>query len=139
MGLYLISSIGGTERKLAETRMPGNFLQGTCLNWSPDGRWLAVCDSDDLSIEPLSLFLLSVDTGEKRRLTSPTEGRDVSPAFSPDGRTLAFARSGSGFASDLYLLDLDEDLTPKGEARRRTFTEATTTSPVFTPELSNTR
>ena len=134
MGLYLVPALGGQERKLAETRMPGTFLQGTCLNWSPDGRWLAVCDSDDLSIEPLSVFLLSVDTGEMRRLTSPTEGKDVSPVFSPDGRTLAFTRSGSGFTSDLYLLDLDEDLTPKGEPRRRTFTEATTTSPVFTPD-----
>ena len=136
MGLYLIPPIGGTERKLAETRMPGTFLLGTCLNWSPDGRWLAVCDSDDLSIEPLSMFLLSVDTGEKRRLTSPpgVAFEDTSPAFSPDGRTLAFTRFDSGFASDLYLLDLDEDLTPKGEPRRRTFTEATTTSPVFTPD-----
>ena len=134
MGLYLISPLGGTERKLAETRIPGTFLLGTCLNWSPDGRWLAVCDWAEDSPGPLSVFLLSVDTGERRRLTSPTEGRDVSPAFSPDGRTLAFARSGSGFTSDLYLLDLDEDLTPKGEPRRRTFTEATTTSPVFTPD-----
>ena len=134
MGLYLIPALGGTERKLAETRVPFSYLLGSCLNWSPDGRWLAVCDSDDLSIEPLSVFLLSVDTGEMRRLTSPTEGKAVSPAFSPDGRTLAFARSGSGFTSDLYLLDLDEDLTPKGEPRRRTFTEATTTSPVFTPD-----
>ena len=134
MGLYLIPALGGQERKLAETRIPGTLFQGTCLNWSPDGRWLAVCDSDDLSIEPLSVFLLSVDTGERRRLTSPTEGEDVSPAFSPDGRTLAFARYAPGFTSDLYLLDLDEDLTPKGEPRRRTFTEATTTSPVFTPD-----
>ena len=134
MGLYLIPALGGQERKLAETRVPFNYWLGSCLNWSPDGRWLAVCDSDDLSIEPLSVFLLSVDTGEMRRLTSPTEGRDVSPAFSPDGRTLAFARYGSGVTSDLYLLDLDEDLTPKGEPRRRTFTEATTTSPVFTPD-----
>ena len=134
MGLYLIPALGGQERKLAETRMPGNFLLGTCLNWSPDGRWLAVCDREDDSPFPLSVFLLSVDTGERRRLTSPTEGEDVSPAFSPDGRTLAFARYAPGFTSDLYLLDLDEDLTPKGEPRRRTFTEATTTSPVFTPD-----
>ena len=134
MGLYLVPALGGQERKLAETRMPGTFLQGTCLNWSPDSRWLAVCDSDDLSIEPLSVFLLSVDTGERRRLTSPTKGQDVSPAFSPDGRTLAFARYVPGFTSDLYLLDLDKDLNPKGEPRRRTFTEATTSSPVFTPD-----
>ena len=133
MGVFLVPALGEPECKLAETRAP-NFFTGTCLNWSPDSRWLAVCDWAEDSPFPLSVFLLSVDTGERRRLTSPTEDEDVSPAFSPDGRTLAFTRFDSGFASDLYLLDLDEDLTPKGEPRRRTFTEATTTSPVFTPD-----
>ena len=101
MGVFLIPALGGQERKLAETRVAGTLFQGTCLNWSPDGRWLAVCDEEDDSPFPLSVFLLSVDTGERRRLTSPTEGEDVSPAFSPDGRTLAFARYAPGFTSDL--------------------------------------
>ncbi len=48
------------------------------------------------------------------------------PAFSPDGHTLAFSRYGSGVRSDLYLLDLDEDLNPQGEPRRRTFVEQMT-------------
>ena len=137
MGLYLISPLGGRERKLAETRIPSTYQLGSCLTWSPDSRWLAVCDWEEDSPGPLSVFLLSVDSGERRRLTQPPEDSaqgDVLPAFSPDGRTLAFARFGSGLTSDLYLLDLDEDLTPKGEPRRRTFTEATTTHPVFTPD-----
>ncbi len=45
------------------------------------------------------------------------------PAFSPDGRMLAFSRYSSGLKADLYLLDLDEDLNPRGEPRRRTFME----------------
>ena len=37
---------------------------------------------------------------------------------------LAFSRYNSGgAAADLYLLDLDEDLNPRGEPRRRTFME----------------
>ncbi len=125
MGLYLITALGGTERKLAETRVPFTYLLGTCLAWSPDSRWLAVCDWAEDSPGPLSLFLLSVDSGERRRLTTPLEGSnlgDLLPAFSPDGRTLAFSRFGSA-SSDLYLLDLDEDLNPQGEPRRRTFME----------------
>ena len=125
MGLYLIPALGGTERKLAETRVPFTYLLGTCLAWSPDSRWLAVCDWAEDSPGPLSLFLLSVDSGERRRLTTPLEGSqvgDVLPAFSPDGRTLAFSRFGSA-SSDLYLLDLDQDLNPQGEPRRRTFME----------------
>ena len=38
----------------------------------------------------MSLFLLSVETGEKRRLTlPPNEYDDVDPSFSPDMRHLA--------------------------------------------------
>ncbi len=126
MGLYLIPPLGGTERKLAETRVPFTYSMGTCLAWSPDSAWLAVCDWEEDSPGRLSVFLLSVDSGERRRLTWPPEDSiigDVLPAFSPDGRTLAFSRYGSGIKTDLYLLDLDEDLNPQGEPRRRTFME----------------
>ena len=125
MGLYLIPPLGGTERKLAETRVPFTYTLGTCLAWSPDSTWLAVCDWAEDSPGPLSLFLLAVDSGERRRLTTPPDSTlgDVLPAFSPDGRTLAFSRYGSGLSSDLYLLDLDQDLNPQGEPRRRTFIE----------------
>ena len=126
MGLYLISPLGGRERKLAETRVPVTYALGTCLAWSPDSTWLAVCDWEEDSPGRLSVFLLSVDSGERRRLTWPPEDSmfgDVLPAFSPDGRMLAFSRYGSALKTDLYLLDLDEDLNPQGEPRRRTFME----------------
>ena len=127
MGLYLVPALGGTERKLAETRVSFSYQVGSCLAWSPDSRWLAVCDWAEDSPGPLSLFLLSVDSGERRRLTRPPEDSlvgDIMPAFSPDGRMLAFSRYGSGLTtSDLYLLDLDEDLNPRGKPRRRTFVE----------------
>ena len=129
MGLYLIPALGGNERKLAETRVPFTYLLGSCLAWSPDSRWLAVCDRAEDSPRRLSVFLLSVDSGERRRLTWPPEDSplgDVMPAFSPDGRTLVFSRYGSGVKADLHLLDLDEDLNPRGEPRRRTFMEQLT-------------
>ena len=138
MGLYLVPALGGTERKLAETRVPFTYLLGTCLAWSPDSTWLAVCDWEEDSPGPLSLFLLSVDSGERRKLTRPPEDSatlgDVYPAFSPDGRTLAFSRYGSGVRSDLYLLDLDEDLNPQGEPRRRTFMEQVMAGHGFTSD-----
>ncbi len=127
MGLYLVPPLGGTERKLAETRVPVNIMLGTCLAWSPDSTWLAVCDWAEDSPGRLSVFLLSMDSGERRRLTRPPEDSefgDVLPAFSPDGRMLAFSRYNSGgTAADLHLLDLDEDLNPRGEPRRRTSME----------------
>ncbi len=134
--VFLVPALGGPKRKLAETRIPPVYVVGTCLNWSPDSRWLAVCDADDSELMK-SLFLLSVDSGEMRRLTSAPEGSldgDLSPAFSPDGRTLAFTRGGAAFFRDLYLLDLGDDLIPKGEPGRWTSMEGLTTSPVFTSD-----
>lgn len=54
--------------------------------------------------EAYGIFLLTVETGERHRLTAPPKGAvgDDRPAFSPDGKTLAFARSLSITASDLY-------------------------------------
>ena len=63
------------------------------LDWSPDGRWLAV--SLPLSANnALTVNLLDSRTGEKRVLTHPDPGvvGDVEPRFSPDGRTLSFIR-----------------------------------------------
>ena len=93
-----------------------------------------MCDWEEDSPGRLSVFLLSVDSGERRRLTRPATLGDVYPVFSPDGRTLAFSRYGSGASSDLYLLDLDEDLNPQGEPRRRTFMEQTMAGHGFTSD-----
>jgi tricorn protease-like protein len=67
--------------------------------------------------------MLAVDTGEKRRLTSPPAqlSGDSTPAFSPDGRTLAFSRNVDVGAGDLYLLTFSDGLKPVGEAKRITF------------------
>jgi serine/threonine protein kinase len=94
-GVFLVPAIGGPELKLAETRQSGNDLFLHHLGWSPDGKWLAISDRSSAD-EPLSLFLLSIETGEKRRLTFPLAGGpydgDGAPAFSPDGRSIVFVR-----------------------------------------------
>src|SRR4029434_5004527 len=47
------------------------------------------------------------EDGEKERLTSPPESSsDDFPAFSPDGKTLAFIRSGSFSSEDIYLISI---------------------------------
>ena len=115
VGVFLVPALGGPKRRLAQILIPFLTMHvGTCLNWSPDSRWLAVCDAPSSEREGLkSLFLLSADSGEMRRITSaPAESStgDVSPAFSPDGRKLVFTRFGGGLKGDLYLLDLGDDL-----------------------------
>src|SRR5215831_19316778 len=70
----------------------------------------------------LAFFLVSIETGEKRRLTSPpaTLIGDISPQFSPDGHTLAFTREVDHGNGDLYLLSLSDVLKPLSEPRRLT-------------------
>src|SRR6185295_18180562 len=66
------------------------------------------------------IFLLSAETGEKRKLTSPpSQSRgDYAPAFSPDGRTLAFVRlKASGYSGDILQLPLSNGLQPQGEPK----------------------
>jgi Tol biopolymer transport system component/DNA-binding winged helix-turn-helix (wHTH) protein len=122
VGVFLVSPIGGPDRKLAETDSVGG------LSWFPDGKWLAVCDLK-------SLYLLSVETGEKRRLTHlpATAGSyDATPSFSPDGRYLAFSRSVSYGHSEIYLLALSDNLAPKGEPKQITFQHQLSDSPAWT-------
>jgi len=79
--------------------------------------------------------LLSIETGETRRLTSAQNNMftDGSPAVSPDGHTIAFSRSFSWFDWHIYLLDLTDDLSPKAEPRQLTFLDGISSSPVWTP------
>jgi Tol biopolymer transport system component len=116
--ILLIPALGGPQRKIAETR---ETVGGPNLAWSPDANFLVIGDRDSPK-EPVALFVVAIDTGEKRRLTSPPSGLgdvsgDVNPAFSPDGRTLAFIRM-SDLQAVLYLLPVSDALQPMGEAKR---------------------
>jgi Tol biopolymer transport system component/DNA-binding winged helix-turn-helix (wHTH) protein len=96
-GIYIIPAIGGAERRVREAHWEEQDFDdvlwlGGRLSWSPDGKVLAFSDRPSRN-EQSSIFLLSLDSLEARRLTSPSRtGGDFNPAFSPDGRTLAFNR-----------------------------------------------
>jgi Tol biopolymer transport system component len=117
--VYLIPSLSGPERKLADIfpRLLGYRAGGDGLAYSLDGKFLAVPDKNSAG-EPFSIILISTETGEKRRLTSPPAGSlgDNSPVFSPDGRQLAFSRMSGQGVEDIYLMAADG-----GEPRRLTF------------------
>ena len=102
--LLLVSPLGGVERKLADLSQgvnPANWW--TAPAWTPDGTFLAVRDET-------AVVLVSVETGEKRQLTSPPAGwtGDWQAAVSPDGRTLAFARIRNGPTQDIFLAPLSD-------------------------------
>lgn len=138
--VYQVSPLGGDERKVADISpftWPGGAarLYGKGLTWTPDGESLIVSDRNSDS-EPLCLFLLSVESGEKRRLTPAYQwGIDSQPAFAPDGRTLAFIRESSAAgALDIYRLRLSESLQPIGEPKQLTFDSQVTLGPVWTAD-----
>jgi len=117
--ILLIPALGGPERKIAEI-LEGNVM-GPYLSWSPDGNFLVTSHKDSPK-EPAALFVVAIDGGEKRRLTSPPPAPndfsgDSNPAFSPDGRTLAFIRT-SDLRTGLCLLPVSDGLEPVGEARQ---------------------
>jgi Tol biopolymer transport system component/predicted Ser/Thr protein kinase len=139
-GVYLITALGGSERKLAEAYgLPGRPTppMAQALDWSPDGKTLAVVDKSSEN-EPWSVFLISVETGERHMLTQPPAGYtgDLFVAFSPDGKRLAFARDhgftgGSvfGVPGDIYTVSVTG-----GEPVRITFDEANVNGMAWTPD-----
>jgi len=77
------------------------------LSWSPNSRWLAfgAKPSDRrVDYDASELFMLDVETGALRRLTSNTY-RDDSPGFSPDGTRLVFTSAQDGY-NRLHVLNI---------------------------------
>ena len=137
--VFLISPFGGPERKLAEiTADTSTSLFSWVppyLSWTPDSKYLVTMDrlSPD---EPYGLFVLSVATGEKRRLTTPPAPAtaDGNPAISPDGRTLAFVRVVAEGSTQVWVLPLSANYGPAGEVRRLDLPQQFLTSPAWTAD-----
>ncbi|HEY3125252.1 MAG TPA: hypothetical protein VGK70_14470, partial [Thermoanaerobaculia bacterium] len=135
----LIPPLGGLERKLADVRSQdfasGLFPDAAYLAWSPDSNSLIVTDSSG-EAQPDALFVVSLETGEKRRLTNPRPPvlADTSPAVSPDGSSLAFLRRGTWGAGEIHLLALGKGLTAAGEPERVTSAELRADQPAWMPD-----
>ncbi len=113
-GIYLVSALGGPERKLRSTQMPDADL--STISWSPNGKWIAFADVAP-GEEHLRIYLLSTETGDTERIpnTSKCLGQGL-PAFSHSGDHLAYWCSlnagDTGDEAELYSLPL-----PDGEPR----------------------
>ena len=81
---------------------------------SPDGRELVYARNTDEHPERSTnsdLFLVSLAGGDAKRITTRT-GADTNPAYSPDGRTIAYrSQARNGYESDLWELWLYDRAT----------------------------
>jgi Tol biopolymer transport system component/serine/threonine protein kinase len=120
--VYLISALGGSERRL----YVGPFTYDGYLDWSPDGKILAITQTSP-GKNSGRIALLSVDDSTTTPLTDPPgQYLDSGPVFSPDGSTIAFIRRTVSF------IDADVFVVPitGGEPKRLTFDSRGMDSPL---------
>lgn len=139
--LILLPASGGRERVLAAIQ---NFdlrpfpagMRVSSLSWSRDSRWIAASHRAPGGVTE-AIHLFSV-TGEQRQLTYPSlhSHGDHSPAFSPDGRAIAFCRLQGFNTSEIELLRLDDALNPAGEPKALSNHRLWSVRPAWTPDGS---
>jgi Tol biopolymer transport system component/DNA-binding winged helix-turn-helix (wHTH) protein len=129
----------GEDCRILEVPLQGGASKvlGSCgksqnpdLAWSPDGRFLAFSDRES-DAESFGIYLLSLASGEKRKLVSPggQHWGDKDPSFSPDGKWVAFTRSVSMNTQDVYRIAVEG-----GEPERLTFDGREVRGTSFTPD-----
>jgi dipeptidyl aminopeptidase/acylaminoacyl peptidase len=95
--VYSIAISGGEPQAI--TRSSGLALDvaepnATAYDISPDGAEIAfAADTDRTGIDPnFDVFVMPIDGGVAKNLTSDNPANDSSPLYSPDGRSLALRR-----------------------------------------------
>jgi eukaryotic-like serine/threonine-protein kinase len=114
--LFVMPSIGGTDREIAESGPAGVILGN--VRWSPDGKQLLVSGTTEKD-DRIGLLLIDFSTGDKRRLTTaPAPTADYGGSFSPDGRRIGFLRRHTqSQQGKIYVLNIDASFRAIGEAR----------------------
>jgi Tol biopolymer transport system component len=83
-------------------------------SWGPDGKTIAfvtdrspATDFEALKFGNLRIALLRLDTGSIDILRHMDQGKNINPAWAPDGRSLAFVSDRNGI-SNIFLYDLSD-------------------------------
>jgi TolB protein len=99
--LFIVASTGGNARRITAWS-----LDAGGANWSPRGSTIIFESYRDCSCAKTSqIYTVAADGSRLRRLTS--HGRNIEPAWSPDGRQIVYAhqpRVGSNHLPDLWVM-----------------------------------
>jgi TolB protein len=132
--LIAIGRDGGDREELGTLPLTYEFAV------SPDGRRLAYSRLEAHSHEQhLELYVANVDGGNRRRLTD-NNASDAFPAWSPDGKRIAFVSNRAesapcfydecgGYTNELYVMDADGS-----NVRRLTETDEQEVRPSWSPD-----
>ena len=133
--LRVIPPLGGPDRKVTDILLEWPPLRPIALGWCPDSSCIVVTDSQGAS-KADALFAVAVESGEKRRLTTPqnTVFMDRDPAVSPDGKWLVFIRDVTPLSGEMYRVPLGGNLTVSGEPTRLAPNELYAYNPRWTPD-----
>jgi Tol biopolymer transport system component/DNA-binding winged helix-turn-helix (wHTH) protein len=118
--IRLMSSLGGSDRALS------HFPLRAPATWSPDGRYVVAGRASEAGAADQSngIYLIPVEIGEPRLITrAVAPANDAWPAFSTDGRHLAYASCQdvtNRSNCHIQVLDLDSAFAPLGSPRRVT-------------------
>jgi Tol biopolymer transport system component/DNA-binding winged helix-turn-helix (wHTH) protein len=106
-GIFLISPLGGPERRISSTRCAEEF--GHILSWSADGKQLAFLHhpADSTSDDAIGLFLLSLSSSTETQVKTNCNTVQT-PAFSPRGDYLAWACDDNLSNVPIYLQRLSD-------------------------------
>jgi Tol biopolymer transport system component len=102
--VFVANVAGGMHGKVADVYPIRVEAVGRHLDWSPDGLYLAAPDKSQPE-EPFHIALIRVKDGSRTVVTLPPDKiiGDLSPAFSPDGKSLAFLRAAASGVDDVYV------------------------------------
>ncbi|HKG23792.1 MAG TPA: PDZ domain-containing protein, partial [Blastocatellia bacterium] len=117
--IYLIASDGAGE----PVRISDIDALKNAIAWSPNSKEIAFTSSDN------KLRKYSVDTKQTAELTSSRYGNIGRPAWSPDGKWIAYSKPDQTRNGEIYLLP-----SAGGEERKATFDSFSDLNPQFTPD-----
>ena len=114
--IRVMSALGGSDRQVSD------FPVMLPAIWSPDGRYLVAggrSGPPDAPPPSRGLYVIPAQGGAPRAITRPRTGVHQSPAFSPDGRRLAYIAcdDGAAWGCDVQVVDLDSSFSPVGPSR----------------------